>query len=580
MADLNFKVSKGFTSGNLTIDAVTGDITTSGNISTTANVNVTGTGTINATNLTAGGLLKGNASVGITDAGAGSTMTFILNNSTVQVVDTSGLNLNTGLAYRINGTSVLNSTTLGAGVVSSSLTSVGTLTSLNVSGTATVGSVSGDGAGLTTLNASNIASGTLAEARLSGSYTGITTVGNLTALSVGGSTDHYGNINVHGSTSNALLALQDGTGRVNLYWNTNGSATPTFTVSGEDALSLLLNQNGTGFGGLLAFRTASGLGETAGNAITWTNPFTVSNQQAAFTGQLVTTNTTPSTSTTTGAAVIAGGLGVAGNAYIGGNVIVSGDVTILGNTTTFSSNNVSFQDSIIYLADGNTGDVLDIGMVSAFTNPGYQHTGFVRDATDGIWKLFANVVAEPTTTVNFTNAIYASAQFGNIRVNPHNSTTAIINAGTNGVGNIGASGAGFNTVFAKSTSAQYADLAELYAADAEYRPGTVVSFGGSAEITISTVSHDSAVAGVISTNPAHVMNSALAGGLPVALQGRVPCQVKGPISKGDLVVASDIAGVAGKLDKSQYTPGCVIGKSLGVITTDTVETIEVVVGRV
>ena len=70
---------------------------------------------------------------------------------------------------------------------------------------------------------------------------------------------------------------------------------------------------------------------------------------------------------------------------------------------------------MIYLADDNPADTLDIGFVSAFTNAvRYQHTGFVRDATDGVWKLFANVVAEPTTTIDFTNATYANLQVGNI----------------------------------------------------------------------------------------------------------------------------------------------------------------------
>jgi hypothetical protein len=70
---------------------------------------------------------------------------------------------------------------------------------------------------------------------------------------------------------------------------------------------------------------------------------------------------------------------------------------------------------MIYLADDNPADTLDIGIVSAFTDAvRYQHTGLVRDASDGIWKLFANVVAEPTTTVDFTNATYANLKIGNL----------------------------------------------------------------------------------------------------------------------------------------------------------------------
>ena len=136
-----------------------------------------------------------------------------------------------------------------------------------------------------------------------------------------------------------------------------------------------------------------------------------------------------------------------------------------------------------------------------------------------------------------------------------------------------------NVLSTTATSARYADLAERYLADSVYEAGHCVVFGGTLEITESTVSHDTRVAGVISTAPAYLMNEAEEDGQPVALTGRVPTKVKGPIAKGDLVVTSDIPGVAQKLDDAQYKPGCVIGKALNDIETDNVESIEVVVGR-
>jgi len=129
-----------------------------------------------------------------------------------------------------------------------------------------------------------------------------------------------------------------------------------------------------------------------------------------------------------------------------------------------------------------------------------------------------------------------------------------------------------------ATQARYADLAEKYVSDKDYAPGTVVVFGGGYEITESTKSHQRSVAGVISTRPAYLMNSD-EDGLPVALQGRVPCKVKGPIDQGDLVVASDIPGVAQRLYDNEYKPGCVIGKALNSIEDDEIHSIEVVVGR-
>ena len=90
------------------------------------------------------------------------------------------------------------------------------------------------------------------------------------------------------------------------------------------------------------------------------------------------------------------------------------------------------------------------------------------------------------------------------------------------------------------------------------------------------------MAGVISTNPSYLMNAGLSSkyAVPVALMGRVPCQVVGKIKKGDQLVASDVKGVATALVDSQYKPGCVIGKALEKYDSDEVGTIEVAVGRV
>jgi hypothetical protein len=61
----------------------------------------------------------------------------------------------------------------------------------------------------------------------------------------------------------------------------------------------------------------------------------------------------------------------------------------------------------------------------------------------------------------------------------------IITTASTGTANIGNVTNTFNTVHAKATTAQYADLAECYEADAEYAPGTVLSFGGTKEVTIT-----------------------------------------------------------------------------------------------
>lgn len=95
----------------------------------------------------------------------------------------------------------------------------------------------------------------------------------------------------------------------------------------------------------------------------------------------------------------------------------------------------------------------------------------------------------------------------------------------------------YNVGHGVSTSARYADLAEKYLADAEYAVGTVVSVGGNAEVTASQFG-DRAI-GVVSDNPAFMMNRDLEGGTYIALKGRVPVKISGIVEKGQQLVAGD-----------------------------------------
>ncbi len=177
------------------------------------------------------------------------------------------------------------------------------------------------------------------------------------------------------------------------------------------------------------------------------------------------------------------------------------------------------------------------------------------------------------TTANFNNTV---------TLNSTNQSIAIANGGTTGSGDIGGSGAAFGTVWAKATSAQYADLAEKYFADSVVEPGTVMEFGGTWEVTESTVDASTRVAGVISTNPAFLMNEdvertdASQHIVELALMGRVPCKVQGTITKGDMLVS---AGNGRARAESEPKLGAVIGKALENFS-GLEGVIEVVVGRV
>ena len=151
----------------------------------------------------------------------------------------------------------------------------------------------------------------------------------------------------------------------------------------------------------------------------------------------------------------------------------------------------------------------------------------------------------------------------------------------NGITNLGAPAFKFNNIYTNTlhgiaTTAQYADLAENYLADKVYKPGTVLEFGGENEVTLATTGSKK-VAGIVSENPAYLMNSNLKGKTVVALAliGRVKCRVKGPIKKGDMLIS------AGKgFAKAEENPklGTVIGKAIEDFTQES-GVVEVVVGK-
>lgn len=96
------------------------------------------------------------------------------------------------------------------------------------------------------------------------------------------------------------------------------------------------------------------------------------------------------------------------------NVVLSGNLTVQGTTTTQNTNSVSVQDPLIYIGEGNTGNSVDLGFIGSFNNGTYQHAGFVRDHTDGKWKLFSGVIPEPGATVDLSGATYDTFKVGAI----------------------------------------------------------------------------------------------------------------------------------------------------------------------
>lgn len=208
-----------------------------------------------------------------------------------------------------------------------------------------------------------------------------------------------------------------------------------------------------------------------------------------------------------------GNINTTGDAEFSGNLTVQGNLTVNGSTTTIDVTQLEVDDPMIYLnrnADTGPTNALDSGLLIERGST-EDHAGMIwQESTDRFKFLTSSSVTSTTTVV--TNITLADVE----------AATAHVTA----------------------TSAQYADLAELYTSDAEYPRGTVMVFGGDAEVTQSTQAMDHKIAGVVSEEPAYLMNSGEEGlTVAVALRGKVPVMIKGPVKKGDLIVSSNEPGV-------------------------------------
>ena len=255
--------------------------------------------------------------------------------------------------------------------------------------------------------------------------------------------------------------------------------------------------------------------------------------------------------------------------WLSGNTINLGAATISANATAITMTNPA--GGVTVLAGGSGASSITGATVSVTGNITGSYIFGNGSQLTGI---------DATSIQNGTSSLTVIASGGNIRGNIAGATVTTTHAGgLNVTGLISATGTVTGTSFVGiATSAQYADLAEKYTADAEYAPGTVVSFGGDAEVTASTDA-DTRVAGVVSTNPAFTMNNELVADhvVTVAFTGRVPCRVTGTVRKGDLMVSAG-DGTARAVTIASPKVGTIIGKSLEDFSGDK-GTIEIVIGK-
>jgi len=149
----------------------------------------------------------------------------------------------------------------------------------------------------------------------------------------------------------------------------------------------------------------------------------------------------------------------------------------------------------------------------------------VSDDLDVTGKITTDTIESHTANTDLT---LSGNGTGVVYVSDTLKTTAIT---TGAAGTAGSITGNWSLTTGSRMQATYADLAEIYATDQEYEVGTVVMFGGDKEVTIANEYATTRVAGVISTDPAFIMNNT-AEGQPIALKGRIPVKVEGIVRKG------------------------------------------------
>lgn len=388
-------------------------------------------------------------------------------------------------------------------------------------------------------------------------------LGNVSGLSITGGTNGYvlqtdglGNLSWTTQTgggggtgipggANTQIQFNDGTG------NFGGNSGFTFDyITGATTIPGTLAVSNTITGTRLISNIATG---TAPLVVTSTTQ--VANLNVATAGTVITNAQPNITSVGTLTSLTVTGNILSGNVYANSGTV--GASLLTGTITTAAQPNITSVgtlSSLVVTANITSGNVYaNSGTVGAATLTGTLTTNAQPNVT--------------SVSTSFTNLTFANAQ-----TISGNNMTLTTGANTN----VGTITGNWSLSTGSQLRATYADLAEYYISDAHYEPGTVLAFGGDKEVTLAEDA-TARVAGIVSTNPAYVLNTACEGEHTVvlALQGRVPCKVRGNIKKGDMLISAG-DGFA----RTVLTPliGTVIGKSLE--NFDGIEgIIEVAVGR-
>ena len=486
--------------------------------------------TYDATGAAGSGLLTvtGNANVGNLNGTGSVTSSRLISN-----VATGTTPIVVSSTTRVSNLNVSNSAVAGTVYTAAqpNITSVGTLTTLAVTGNVTTGNVSGATADFSILTGS----------LTTPAQPNVTSLGNLTLLRVSGDIT---------PTANVSYDLGNNTNRFNdLYLSGSTIELGSQSITSNATHTAFTNSiSATTFLGNVSGNVSGVLSGDAGN---------VSNVQGANVSGAVAFSTTA-------------------NAVAGANV--SGAVAFATTANAVAGANVSGAVSFATTANAVAGANVSGAVAFATTAnavAGGNVSGAVASATTATTAGTVTTAAQPNITSTGTLTaldVSGTADIGTVE-------TAVLTTGASGT--TGEITGNWSLSAGSRLTATYADLAEYYKGEEAYQPGTVVCFGGREEVHISVEKCSKRVAGVVSTNPAYLMNSTCSGiPVAVALQGRVPCKVTGKCEKGDIMVsAGDGTATAWYNVATIMQPGVVIGKSIEDKNDAEESVIEVAIGR-
>jgi hypothetical protein len=245
-----------------------------------------------------------------------------------------------------------------------------------------------------------------------------------------------------------------------LVWDTSTSKWINETISSGDAFPSQTGNNGkflqtngasvswqnVDFTGYLTESSASTIYLTKSSASTTYQPIgsyltsesdtlsSVTSRGATTSTAISITNSTPSSSISTGALIITGGVGIGEDLYVNNDIYIGGDInvtgSISGSLTYLNVTDLVVTDPLIYLADSNPNDIVDIGIFGAYNHSSsvQYHTGLIRDASDsGKWKLASNLLDPTSNVIDFTGANFDTLVIGTLEVT--NASTTRTNLG-------------------------------------------------------------------------------------------------------------------------------------------------------